>query len=894
MDQLDAGDYGEDEVRSLPLHVLIFTSIFFGVIDVYIFIYNKVMEKDNLGPGVGRIITVSLFGLVCFVVVLVIWPFYYANHTKYKRRWLVLTLLGALAILAYRVKAMQDNFDTTSEEMLIFQYVEGGFICLTIAVILHLGLSMLCRGKNFVSYAAKRGALLDEGLKKAAESRFSGAVNRDPHRASGGGLWQFLWPSSDVPGAHEFPITYSSKLYLATLLSFSVCLTITIVVCVKLSEVEVDLWVAPNTLAGIVSTANVASFFEAPKDAAAQACGGVLKFRDAQDALKPAELDRYCDAILAPGGVSGVAQALYTQYVVPSSTGGGGGGGGGRRLSDAPTLAPTHAPTDGLVSQTLTAGTQAYAAQQALCRGVKNFPTGEKALLACHEFQSALEDAQETGAVLSKEYLAVADDFLDAFGAYELVDTAHTFPARAVRGLEIGVVAGMAWCVYACVLAFRAWKKKMINHHFEAHAFAYAPQQAPHKFQLRFVATFVSCVLWGYIFSSITVAVASVVAPFVKLGVDASYPYILSYLAYYAILIALQNVILPVFVIDEDEMKSRKWYKFCSIALELFYFPLSLFTGLSTFVLVCVVAVLGFLRPDVCIMPAGMEMWDLGHASFVSAIRFHYRYVYHSKTDEGEWLAKNWTKKKDWVTGRWYYESDVTGRKQWNRPHWRPGKPEDEESQAKHHHKRHRRKKHGKHGKVSHHKSKRHGSKEKHDGDKGKHEHQHGTFKHLQSEARLVEGIKKAKERMAAEGGLDAVPEGEESTPKPRKSKHPHKKHGHHKHKRKSKKERRSKTTKSGTMHRPPSAQAGLRVPSTLNLDETENDTLAAASAAAAAAVRERVSNRWKKSVARANLVSKLSKHAKKMKKGGGGTRRSFSAARPKREGPLDGDFEES
>ena len=99
------------------------------------------------------------------------------------------------------------------------------------------------------------------------------------------------------------------------------------------------------------------------------------------------------------------------------------------------------------------------------------------------------------------------------------------------------------------------------------------------RFQLRFVATFVSCVLWGYLFCSISVAVASVVAPFVKLGLDASYEYVLSYLAYYAILIVLQKVVLPVFVIDEDEMKSRKWYKFCSIALELFYFPLSLFTG---------------------------------------------------------------------------------------------------------------------------------------------------------------------------------------------------------------------------------------------------------------------------------------------------------------------------
>ena len=213
-------------------------------------------------------------------------------------------------------------------------------------------------------------------------------------------------------------------------------------------------------------------------------------------------------------------------------------------------------------------------------------------------------------------------------------------------------------------------------------------------------------------------------------------------------------------------------------------------------------------------MPAGMEAWDLGHASFVAAVRFHYRYVYHAHSDEGAWLAKNWTKKKDCVTRRLYYESDVTGRKQWNVPRWRPGKPEDEESEAGHHHKRHhRRKKHS----SSHHKANKplsHSTKHRHgkhddgdvgDDDKGKHEDKHhgqrGGLPHLQSEARLVEAIKKEKERLrAAAGGL---PDDHEE--KPRKSKRPHKKrskhhrHGHHSHNNKRSNKHKTKSKKHKT-----------------------------------------------------------------------------------------------
>ena len=59
--QLDAGDYGQDDVRSLPLHVLIFTSIFFAVIDSYIFIYEKASAEEGLGPGMGRVVAVSMY-----------------------------------------------------------------------------------------------------------------------------------------------------------------------------------------------------------------------------------------------------------------------------------------------------------------------------------------------------------------------------------------------------------------------------------------------------------------------------------------------------------------------------------------------------------------------------------------------------------------------------------------------------------------------------------------------------------------------------------------------------------------------------------------------------------------------------------------------------------------
>ena len=127
-----------------------------------------------------------------------------------------------------------------------------------------------------------------------------------------------------------------------------------------------------------------------------------------------------------------------------------------------------------------------------MCRGVGNFPSAEKALLSCAQFEKGFANGFDAGGVIKTGILDQVDGFLDSFGVFDLVDAAQgTFPERVVMGLEVGAIGGMAWCVYACVLAFRAWRKKMINHHFEAHAFAYVPQRSPHRFQLRFVSTFV-------------------------------------------------------------------------------------------------------------------------------------------------------------------------------------------------------------------------------------------------------------------------------------------------------------------------------------------------------------------------------------------------------------------
>ena len=856
--QLDAGDYGEDDVRSLALHVFIFTSVFFAAIDSYIFISGRAMEQDALGPGVGRIITVSLFGFVCFVVVLGIWPLYYANHTRYSRLWLFVTLGGALAILAYRANKTLEQWDEIGEPMRIFQVVEIGFVVLTVLSILLLGAEMACRGRNFVPYSARRDAALKKGLEKATASRVSGAVNRDPARASGGGLGQFLWPSSDVPGRRDVPITYSSKLYLATLLSFAVCITITIVLFRVADEVEKSLSKLPDVFASVSSAASVVAYFEGPRNAAHDDCAAVLRFRDADWAPVPDALEAYCAAVLAPpekgGGVGDAAQALYAQYVYepPSGTG------------EAGVLEP---------------GTEIFAEQQSMCRGVGNFPSAEKALLSCAQFEKGFANGVDAGGVIKTGILDQVDGFLDSFGVFDLVDAAQgTFPERVVMGLEVGAIGGMAWCVYACVLAFRAWRKKMINHHFEAHAFAYVPQRSPHRFQLRFVSTFVSYVAWGYVFTDLLVTIVAIVWPFVNVGFGAAWPYVVSYLAYYAILLGLRFVVLPKFVIDEDEMIDRRWFKFCSICLELFYFPLSLFTGLSTFVLVNVIAIFGYLRPDVCVMPAGMESWDLGHTTFVAAIRFHYRYVYYSKTDEAQWVQEHWKAKKDWVSGKTYYEHAKTGKKQWTRPHWRPGK--------KHRHKKHSHHKHGNHddnadaghAAATHHSHHKHGDDataghddennadaathhshhkkhHKHHGKKHHHGGGHGAkpFKHLQSEARLVEGIKKAKDRLAAEGGLDTVAE---EGSKPRKSKHPH--HGHkHKHAGKKHHHRKHKTvvrTSSGSVKKGTagsrkklkSNRSGgtVRAPSAVAINQSEHDLLGAAAANAAESMKKRLASR--------------------------------------------------
>jgi hypothetical protein len=72
--QLRAGDYGFDDVRSLAVHVGLFLSIFWAMIDIYVSILNAQLVGTS---AFSRVVVFALYAAVCFLTTLLVWPLYY-------------------------------------------------------------------------------------------------------------------------------------------------------------------------------------------------------------------------------------------------------------------------------------------------------------------------------------------------------------------------------------------------------------------------------------------------------------------------------------------------------------------------------------------------------------------------------------------------------------------------------------------------------------------------------------------------------------------------------------------------------------------------------------------------------------------------------------------------
>ena len=96
------------------------------------------------------------------------------------------------------------------------------------------------------------------------------------------------------------------------------------------------------------------------------------------------------------------------------------------------------------------------------------------------------------------------------------------------------------------------------------------------------------------------------VAPWIGHAFTEHWSFLLSYVIYLFLdFVLLRRFLLPRYVVKHDEIVDVYWFRFCTICLELFYCPFSLFQGLSAVIMVLLLALAGFLRPDICIMPAG-------------------------------------------------------------------------------------------------------------------------------------------------------------------------------------------------------------------------------------------------------------------------------------------------
>ena len=253
------------------------------------------------------------------------------------------------------------------------------------------------------------------------------------------------------------------------------------------------------------------------------------------------------------------------------------------------------------------------------------FPSAEALKAACNGLADLLG---AKGQARARSFTQRVMNAVKSFGGTE-------FPARIVAGIRAGAGVALFWACFACTVAFRAWRKKFINHHNRAHVFLYSANNTPFELHMRFVAIFVSFVAWGWAFIAFFFTIIATLSPWIGDLFTQFWPFIVSYLVYVILDFALlRKSLLPRFVVNKDKIIDVYWFRFCTICLELFYFPFSLFSGLSAIIMLLLLALAGFLRPDICIMPAGLEGYDLGHATFVSAVRFHHKFVYGGHEDD--------------------------------------------------------------------------------------------------------------------------------------------------------------------------------------------------------------------------------------------------------------------
>ena len=137
----------------------------------------------------------------------------------------------------------------------------------------------------------------------------------------GGGIKQFFWPTSDVPGAVA-PIVYPSKLIVATLLAFSVIVALTTVLLSASADIEAAMTEVAKGVEYVVSAAEMTTSFPAVAELTQLTCATVNDFKDAPE--METTLTEYCNAVLSTGPTGGANNPIYfklfVDYVLPDDS----------------------------------------------------------------------------------------------------------------------------------------------------------------------------------------------------------------------------------------------------------------------------------------------------------------------------------------------------------------------------------------------------------------------------------------------------------------------------------------------------------------------------------------------------------------------------------------------
>ncbi|ETO10724.1 hypothetical protein RFI_26653 [Reticulomyxa filosa] len=236
-----------------------------------------------------------------------------------------------------------------------------------------------------------------------------------------------------------------------------------------------------------------------------------------------------------------------------------------------------------------------------------------------------------------------------------------TFAEALHQGLLWGGIYSVIFGLFACILLFRAWKKKMVNLRKGTPLHRYEPKMFPTWATTRFMSTVASYIATGAFLNGLMLCFWATMFGWNKFWnwLHGYTQMIIGYFVYVCIdhFVIKRWLLNKIMVAKDGSVKHEheEWFQYLLPLLDFMYLPLALLYGMYRmlnwfefylfiylfilFLLLLLLAGLGihfivlnnknriifallsYLRPDLNMYPRGLENFDYGHLTFVSSIR---------------------------------------------------------------------------------------------------------------------------------------------------------------------------------------------------------------------------------------------------------------------------------